>query len=334
MNLDPIAQALRHRETNKFEYFKPYPYQIEACNVLGYQTDEPATQVALKAANQVGKTTDGAFWITAHSTGRYPPWWKGRKFTQAGHWLCGANTNEQTRDVVQNEIFGDSAESGSLGTGMMPLKYIADKPIRKPGVPNAFDSVSIHHISGGRSKISMRAYEQGKKKHMGIRILGGWMDEEPDSDIWAQYMRATFSTGGVLLLTFTPEEGMTEIVNMFMNDIKPGQAMVEATWDDAPHMTPERRALFSKQIASHELDMRTKGVPTMGTGLIFQTPDDQIECDPFDIPAHWPRICGIDPGWDHPFAAVWWAFDRESNIAYLYDCYREKKGSHILRPNI
>jgi hypothetical protein len=36
----------------------------------------------------------------------------------------------------------------------------------------------------------------------------------------------------------------------------------------------------------------------------------------------WPRICGLDFGWQHPTAAVWIAWDRDSDTAYVYDCYR------------
>ena len=46
-------------------------------------------------------------------------------------------------------------------------------------------------------------------------------------------------------------------------------------------------------------------------------------CDPFEIPAHWPRISGMDYGWDHPTTAAWIAWDRDSDVVYVYDSYAQ-----------
>jgi hypothetical protein len=54
----------------------------------------------------------------------------------------------------------------------------------------------------------------------------------------------------------------------------------------------------------HELEARTKGIPVLGSGRIFPVPEDTIACDHREFPPHWPRIGGMDFGWDHPFAAV------------------------------
>ena len=37
----------------------------------------------------------------------------------------------------------------------------------------------------------------------------------------------------MVYMTFTPENGMTETVASFMNNLKPGQSLNNATWDDA-----------------------------------------------------------------------------------------------------
>jgi phage terminase large subunit-like protein len=190
-------------------------------------------------------------------------------------------------------------------------------------VPNAFDSVTVQHVSGKASKVSFRAYEQGKKKFMGSRHDHVWPDEEPPQDIWSQMLRSTFSTNGDIAATFTPEEGVTEIVYNFLENLKKGQAVIHAGWDDAPHMDAERRARFLEQIPAHERDMRSKGIPVMGSGVIFPVTDEDLEIESFPIPKHWPKVCGIDFGWEHPFAAVWLAHDRESDKVYVYDCYRE-----------
>jgi phage terminase large subunit-like protein len=314
----------RRRKFHKIDYYEPYEFQKAFHAAKGYKTDVAASQRALMCANQIGKTTCGAMEVAYHATGLYPDWWEGFRFDKAVRILCGSNTNEQTRDNLQGELCGDPADDNMLGTGAIPRDLLGER-IRKPGVPNAFDSIAVTHVSGDTSRVMFRAYEQGAKKHMGSRINFGWMDEEPPQDIFSQYLRGTFATGGKLIITFTPEEGVTDVVHQFMTDLKMGQSLTTATWDDAPHMTKERRDEFLAQIPAHEREMRTRGLPKMGSGLVFPVPDEEIIVDPFQLPDHWPRLIGMDFGWEHPTAAIWQAWDRDSDTVYVYHDYRQSK---------
>jgi phage terminase large subunit-like protein len=332
--LEEAAQLLSLIERRKaifaHEYYQPYKFQIAFHNALGYKTDLPALQKVLMAGNQVGKTKCAAMEISFHATGNYPEWFKGRRFTKPVTILVGGKTNETVRDICQNELFGEPGNPLKRGTGTIPLVALG-KSTSKPGVPNALDTVQVKHKSGGWSKVFFRAYEQGKEKHMGIRIDIGWPDEEPPQEIWSQYLRATIATNGIILMTFTPEEGVTEVVNQFMNDIRPGQALVNATWNDARHLTNEDGSLTPEAIQkmasfpAHERDMRTRGVPFMGSGLVFPFNEEQIGVDPIDIPRHWPQIVGIDFGFDHPFGAARLAWDRDNDIVYVTADYREAR---------
>lgn len=333
-DLEEAAKILsvldQYRNTHRLEYYRPYDYQKKFHNAIGHKTDKPARQRALMAANQVGKTTCGAYEVAFHLTGKYPRWWEGTKFTQANEWLVASTTNETTRDRCQKDLFGEPTDDKSLGTGAVPLDCIGDR-IRKPGVPNAFDAVLVKNVSGGMSKVVFRAYEQGPKKFMGSRLTGGyWADEEPPGDVNSQLIRGLFATNGVGLLTFTPEEGITEVVAQFLDNIQEGQAMIRATWDDAPHMTPERRNIALAGIPVHEREMRSKGEPLVGSGLIFPVSQEMITCEPFEIPLHYARINGLDFGWDHPFACANIAVDRESDTVYVYDGYRESRALPLL----
>lgn len=326
----------RRKQTHKLEYYDPYPYQLRFHNAEGHLTPgRPASQRALMAANQVGKTYAGGMEAAIHLTGRYPSWWKGHRFSRPINMLVGGLTNESVRDICQKELFGEPTDDRQLGTGAVPIDCIKN-PKRKAGVPDALDSVQVKHITGGFSKVSFRAYEQGAKKHMGSRIDLGWLDEEPPEDIWAQYLRGTFSTKGILYITFTPEEGLTKVVYGFMNDLKPGQALIRATWDDAPHMNHERREQQLLAIPAHQREMRTKGIPLRGSGLVYPVRQEEIECEPFEIPSYWPRICGVDFGIGHDFAAAWLTWDRERDVAYVYDCWKkpgEKLSEHVSQLN-
>lgn len=335
--LAELLTALDKKEkTNRLAHYKPYPWQVAFHNASGYQTPtRPAQQRGAMCANQVGKTTAGGMEVAIHATGRYPSWWKGHRFTRPINVLVGGLTNESVRDICQKELFGEPTDDKQLGYGSVPLECIRN-PKRKAGVPDAFDSVQVKHISGGYSKVSFRAYEQGAKKHMGSRIDLGWLDEEPPEDIWSQYLRGTLATKGILFITFTPEEGITKVVHGFINDLKVGQALIRATWDDAPHMDHDRREQMLSAIPAHQREMRSKGIPLMGSGLVYQVREEDIVCDPIELPTYWPRIAACDFGVDHPFAASWLAWDRDRDTVYVYDCYAEpgqKISEHVSQLN-
>jgi hypothetical protein len=96
---------------------------------------------------------------------------------------------------------------------------------------------------------------------------------------------------------------------------------MQATWEDAPHITPERRAELIAEMLPMEVEMRSRGEPLVGDSMIFPISDNDLMIDPFEIPKHWPMIIGIDFGGDHPFAVVKMAFDPsgEKKKAYVID---------------
>jgi hypothetical protein len=127
---------------------------------------------------------------------------------------------------------------------------------------------------------------------------------------------------------------MTKVVHQFVHELKTGQALIRATWDDAPHMSGERREMFLQQIPAHQREMRVKGIPMMGSGMVYLVAYDDLFIDPVELPRHWPRICGVDFGIGHAFAAIWLAWDRDTDTVYLYDEYRTQDGKmpvHVAR---
>lgn len=325
--LELIKAQERYRETHRLEYYTPYPWQQRYHNAEGYKTQTPAVEKAAITANQVGKTASAGYETAMHLTGLYPEWYTGIRFKIPVDWTVAGNTNEVTRDICQNELFGDPKDDKKLGTGTVPLHLIGPRT-RKPGVPNAFETVQVKHVSGRWSAVTFKCYEQGPKKFMGLRSNGGWLDEEPPEEILSQVRRSVFAKNpSLILLTFTPEEGVTKVVHQLMDSPQKGQAVVTATWDDAPHMTPEMRELKLATIPEHEKELRSKGTPFAGSGLIFPVTDEKILVDPIEIPNHWTQLIGIDFGWDHPFAAARIAHDRDNDCVYLINEYHESKAT-------
>ena len=123
---------------------------------------------------------------------------------------------------------------------------------------------------------------------------------------------------GLILFTFTPLWGMTEIVRQFQE--APAGSMkytVTATWDDAPHLDAKTRAELFASIPAYQRDARTKGIPQLGSGAIYHISDDEILVKPFQIPDHWPKAFGLDVGWNKT-AAIWGAATTNPAIVYLY----------------
>ena len=333
-----IISALKdYKKTHRLEYYKPYDYQKRFHNAVGYQDlvsqgdalpDMPAEERYLMCANQIGKTFAGCTEDAFHLTGLYPKWYEGRRFRKPVRLLAAGKTNDSTKNVLQAELFGDPLDEDKLGTGAVPKDCIG-KITRKPGVPGALSEILIkHHTDGkfdGWSKCTLLSYEMKASAFMGYKFDVGHGDEEAPHEIWQQFRRSVLSTNGILYMTFTPEEGMTSVVGQVMNDIQPGQALIRAGWDDAPHMTKDRREVVLARFPAHERDMRSKGEPLMGSGRVFDVPEDMIMCDPFEIPPHFARLNGIDIGWAHPAATAFIAVDRDKDCVYVYDGWRASR---------
>jgi hypothetical protein len=90
-----------------------------------------------------------------------------------------------------------------------------------------------------------------------------------------------------------------------------------AGWNDAPHLTEEMKREEAAGIPPHELDARSKGIPSLGKGAVFPVPESEFLIDPFLIPDWMPQCYALDVGWNRT-AALWSAWDRDSDIVYLY----------------
>lgn len=175
------------------------------------------------AGNRTGKTILSCYETTCHLTGLYPKWWPGRKFTHPVDWWAASDTGETTRDILQLELMGNISE---LGTGMIPQECIVADPSRRRGVADAIDTVVIKHASGDHSLLGFKSYDQGREKFQGTRKHGISLDEEPTEAIYFECLTRLMTTNGLIIATFTPLKGMSEIVMRFLND------GVEAPKDD------------------------------------------------------------------------------------------------------
>jgi len=316
------------RKYNRLQFFSPYDYQKRFYELKG-KNGKLAKVRGLMAANQIGKTLGEGAEVGYHATGQYPDDWKGHSVNRNPLIICSGVNSYTTRDLIQLELLGttDKDDKDSLGTGWIP-KHLIHKIDRKPGIPGAAEKIYVKRNHGTElAVLHLLGYEDGYQKFMGKRVDYGWCDEEPPLDVWAQMIRGTIATDGKLALTYTPEKGMTQLVYRLMNECPDNYALLNATWEDAPHITEERREELLAEMMPYEREMRSEGKPLVGDALVFPIPDSKVICDPFQIPDDWFEIIGVDFGGDHPFACVKYAFDPNGNMkkSYVVDVHAERR---------
>lgn len=172
------------------------------------------------AANRIGKTEGvGGYETTLHLTGLYPDWWDGRRFDHPiSAWAAG-KTNETTRDIIQHKLLGHPTSINDKktvsGTGLIPGDSIG-KIAWKSGVQDLVDHIKIKHKTGGWSHLGLKSYQQGRGSFEGTEQDAIWLDEEPPLDVYTECVVRTMTTNGLILLTFTPLEGMSDVVLSFL----------------------------------------------------------------------------------------------------------------------
>jgi phage terminase large subunit-like protein len=215
--LSLLEEKERRRRVNKLREYYPdegplrrelYPRHLAffAAGVVHHE------RLAL-CANRVGKTEGmGGYELAIHLTGQYPHWWPGRRFQRPiSAWAAGT-TRETTRDILQGKLMGPR---GEYGTGLLPASALG-RYLHLPGVPDGLATVQVKHASGGWSHLGFKSFDQGRKAFEGTEQDVVWLDEEPSMDIYTECITRTMTNDGMVMLTFTPLQGMSEVVLSFL----------------------------------------------------------------------------------------------------------------------
>lgn len=332
-----LQEEQEYQNTHKF--YSTYPDEGEFARHLypkhieffghGAKYDERG----LLGGNGTGKTVMGCFELTAHLSGEYPHWWTGRRFDNPiSAWAAGDNWTT-VREIIQQKLLGDVAKlgKGALGTGMIP-RHLIDGDIRfVPNTNYAVDFVRVRHRSGGYSVVAFKAYEQGRHSFQGTEKHVILLDEEPPRDVYDECVMRGRTVGGIILATFTPLKGFTDVVGSFLNweeETRRGgsKIMVQCSWDDVPHLDEDWKRKKEASLLPYERDARMRGIPSAGVGRIYPIEDDAFVIKPIALPPHWRRCFGFDGGW-HNTAAVWGAYDKDEDVLYIYSEYKRGEQS-------
>jgi phage terminase large subunit-like protein len=198
----------------------PFRRELYAKHLEFFQLGAEFNERAFVAANRVGKTVAAAYELTVHLTGLYPSWWVGRRFVDPVQAWAAGDTAKTTRDIIQASLLGPPGDAHAEGTGMIPGDLI-DHTTPKHGLPDAVETIYVKHVSGGLSVLQLKSYDQGRVAFQGASIDVGWLDEECDEAIYVEVLTRTLTTNGLVMLTFTPLEGLTKLVLSFLPAMAP-----------------------------------------------------------------------------------------------------------------
>lgn len=282
------------------------------------------------ASNRSGKTIASCYEATCHATGLYPDWWVGRYYARPVSLLMSGDTAQTCRDILQQKLLGNP---GDFGSGMIPKDCIIETKSKR-NIPDAVETIRIRHVSGGVSTIIFKSYDQGREIFQGNEYDGIFFDEEAPLDCYSEALIRTMTTDGFTVLTFTPLKGVTELVMTFLDnsqetDVKYPKYVQTITWWDVPHLSKENIEEMLAATPPQMREARSKGIPTVGTGLVYPVDPITITVDDFPIPKHFKRLYGMDVGWNNT-AALWGAWDVENDIIYITSEHKQGMAEPIV----
>ena len=329
-----IEAELERRARNKISQFYPdtgpLRRQLYKKHLSFFAAGAEYRERLFIAGNRVGKTVVGGFEMACHLTGQYPDWWEGRRFDGPIKAWAAGETGKKCREVVQEQLFGPPH---ALGRGMLPADCIVAKSM-KSGVPDGIDIARIQHISGGHSQLALKSYEQGRVGFDGDAISVIWLDEEATTAIYTECLLRTLTTNGMVMLTFTPLQGLSELVQLFLpggslEQVPKNKFVVSCEWSEVPHLDETAKKELWDSIPPYQRDARSKGIPQLGSGAIYPVPESDVVVPDFEIPDHWLRAYALDVGWNRT-AAIWGAQDPETATIYLYSEYYRSQAEPVI----
>lgn len=314
-----------------------YPKHIEAIEATAHND-----VFSVFGGNRTGKTTLLAYIVSCWLTGKYPPWWKGRVFQKPTTGWIVSQTSVTIVRALQIYLIGASGEGGLIPrSNLLNVQY-------SPNALGMAHRIQVRHEPTGlTSDLYVKTYDMGWKRFQSDTIDFAVLDEEPPAKVYSESATRSATTNGITLLGFTALDGVTPLVAHLLPEFAGAEEMdgeaeplrrghVFIGWDDVPYsqISKEKRKNLAASYLPHERDARMKGIPSIGTGLIYPVGHEQFVVDADTAmkawrgptpPKHWPRIAAADPGGtpkgDGRTAALWAAYDEDSDCLWIYAEY-------------
>jgi len=287
---------------------------------------------AFFGANRSGKSVAGAVKAIYHATGRYPEWWKARKF-----------------DVpTEGRIFAENYKKGAAIV-IKKLKEWLPRDAYECAPRKGNQGVEINwyikHVSGGVSHFDIMTYESDPFSAEGWDGDWIWFDEPPPRAMYIAAVRGLVDSEGLCWFSLTPlkepwlfdEIYSSKNPNVFsvICDMRHNLERVNPLSKQKIGLTERAIRKFEMKLTEEERETRAHGKFRYLAGRIWKEWDrgihtfDRFKEWPLDRkkgvivagepPAHWPRAMLLDPHDRKPHALLWVACDDTGD----YWAYRE-----------
>lgn len=148
-------------------------------------------------------------------------------------------------------------------------------------------------------------------------------------DVWTRYLRGRLASRlGKVLIPTTPSGVDDFLYPTFYTPAvegKPGYWFGQYRSDDNPHFKDDMATIreeFERAGRMDDYREQFEGQFVHRAGTVFKEFSRATHVvEPFEVPAHWPRWRGIDPGYSDPFACVWVAGDEEGGLVAYREWY-------------
>ncbi|EJY3122527.1 terminase family protein [Salmonella enterica] len=280
----------------------------------------------------IGKSLSASYEIAMHLTGKYNPDWKGKRFFKPIHaWEVGI-TADSTRSVLQKLLIGTSNVKGDVskldefGTGAIPRDCIIIDSMQKDGA--RLESVRIKHYNkygeyDGDSTLEFKSCSQGAESLRGATLDLVHLDENPPKEpltYYGELHARVRTTKGIVLITASPEDGSTPLIEKFQNSEAKEEYFQIAGIYDSPLYTDEEREQMILETPEYLRPAKLFGDPKAASGAVFPFDFDSMICEPFKISDDWLHVAALDLGWSDPTVCTWIAMSPQK-VFYVYDTY-------------
>lgn len=206
-----------------------------------------------------------------------------------------------------------------------------------PRAKDFFDAVT-----GGEYKAGERAYylptggvvyfgsADNPNSLEGVHVRAAWVDEagQMRREVWDVVQRRVGLYRGRVLITTTPYNFgwlKTEVYDRW----KAGDSnfdVIQFASVENPHYTREEFERAKATLPEWKFKMFYLGQFARPTGLVYHDFDPgRHVIEPFEIPAAWRRVIGVDFGYNNPTAAVWLAVSPDGVIYAYREYYKRGK---------
>lgn len=304
---------------------------MTGCPQVEFLNSEAET-TAFFGANRSGKTVAGAVKAIIHATGRYPEWWKARRYY---------------RPTV-GRIFAKDFQKGSAVIIKKLKEWLPrDSYVGMPKKGNMGVEVGwkVYHAAGGVSFFDIMTYEQDPFSAEGWDGDWVWFDEPPPRDMYIAAVRGLVDSEGLCWFTLTPlkepwlfdEIYCSKNPNVFsvLCDMRHNVERINPLSGDMIGLKEAAIKKYEMKLTEEERETRAHGKFRYLAGRIWKDWDrdvhtfDRMKEWPEDRrvgvmfagqpPRHWPRAMFLDPHDRTPHALMWVACDEAGD----YWVYRE-----------